>query len=213
MSKISSVYFKEFLSDLVSDFKGYKLTEVVGKGIPLSTAQKIRRTTNIDELYKTKTQTIATISKTVDTLNREFKVNRKESFEEIFNNDFKEVVETAQKMFEQKRMSASSIATVSATQIRKIRTQGTSSNYYLETIGEIADYIQKTILDEQVSELREKQSELERKEDDIENKKRELENELNDIRDKKSIIVIEREKLEIEINEFLKEKQKQAKNE
>ena len=211
MNRINSEYFKQFLDALVSDFKKYNLTDVVGKGIALSTAQKIRRTTDVDELYKTKTKTIIILSKTVDELNSEHNEVDAQKFEEVFKKDFKYVVDTAQEMFEQKRMKASKIATVSATQIRKLKNQGTESNYYLETIGEIADYIQKTELTEKVSDIQQKESELVKRGVEVEKKKRKLEKELKEIDEEKSSLEKDRLILEDQIKKFDLEKQKQAK--
>lgn len=144
--KLTRRYFVSFTGEIFHNMCEFTLTEIVGAGLPISTAQKVTDTCKNgsdaekqEKIFGFRTDTVIHVAEVVDTLNRK-KRGKKTTYERELKKNLKKIIYD---FLEKKTFTELyNLGVLPRAQVSKMRKHKETANYYMETIGKIADYLE-----------------------------------------------------------------------
>lgn len=140
---VTREYFTDLTEKIFINLCEYTHTEIVREGLAISTAQKATDATKHDnkkeKVFGFRTDTLVHVAKIVDKLNKK-KKNVKSNYEKELEKSIKKTIYDflGDKTFTE----LNSLNVLPRAQVSRLKKHKEKANYYMETIGRLADYLE-----------------------------------------------------------------------
>lgn len=141
--KVTRGYFADLTEKVFINLCEYTHTEIVREGLAISTAQKAidatKHENKNEKIFSFRTDTVMNVAKIVDKLNKK-KKGIKSNYEKELEKSIKKTIYDflGDKTFTE----LNNLDVIPRAQVSRLKKHKEKANYYMETIGKLADYLE-----------------------------------------------------------------------